>query len=187
MVLARRHSAHDPPMIGGADTTIGQISGRWWLLHTMARNEKALACDLQAMQVAFFLPLVQITRRYGHRRFDLRIPLFPGYLFCACASDSQRYQVLSTQRVANLVSVEDQERLKAELEQILRALHEPNKIDLFAGLRTGRRCRVTAGSLKGLEGVVITRKGMSRLFLDVSILGQSAVVEIDPMHVEPID
>jgi len=173
-------------MLEGHDS-LGELSGQWWLAHTKARNEKSLAWDLCELGIPYFLPMVRLERRHGGRRVEVVLPLFPGYVFLACQSEEQRYRVLGTSRIANIIPVHDQPKLRAELEQIRRAVQSPYSVDVYAGLRAGRRCRITAGSLKGLEGVVVTRKNVSRVFLDVSILGQSAVVEIDAMLLEPIE
>jgi hypothetical protein len=60
-------------------------------------------------------------------------------------------------------------------------------VDLYPGLRRGRRCRVVAGSLKGVEGVVLRRRGLYRVYVGVEALGQSAELEIDPSLLEVIE
>lgn len=175
-----------PPMLLRENVTIDEIPGRWWLLHTKPRNEKALAWDLRGSAIDYFLPLARLSRRYGRHRQEVVLPLFSGYLFCVCRSEDDRFVVINTGRTASIVEVFDQNKLRGELEQIRRALHTPRQVDLFPGIKTGQRCRVIAGSLKGIEGVVITRRDVSRLYLDVSILCQSAVLEIDTLLVEPI-
>ncbi|MFQ5471811.1 MAG: transcription termination/antitermination protein NusG [Dehalococcoidia bacterium] len=166
---------------------IGDLTGRWWLLHTKARNEKALAIQLCDFGLDYFLPLIRVPRCYGRRRVEAVMPLFPGYLFVACVTDEDRYRVLYTKRVANVIAVTEQQRLILELEQIRRALLTTKRAELYPGIKKGRRCRVTGGSLKGLEGVVSGRRATGRIFLDVTMLGQSAVVDIDVTLLEPID
>jgi transcription termination/antitermination protein NusG len=175
-----------PPMLCHENATIHEIPGEWWLLHTKPRNEKALAWNLLDSGIDYFLPLARWSRRYGRHRQEVVLPLFAGYMFCACCSEEDRFVVINTARTVGIIEVVDQDKLRGELEQIRRALGTPRQVDLFPGIKTGRRCRVIAGSLKGIEGVVVTRRDISRLFLDVSILGQSAVLEIDALLVEPI-
>ncbi len=176
-----------PPMMRVPDTRISEVLGHWWLLHTKPRNEKALAWQLFDSGLDYFLPLVRVPRKYGRQRVEVLLPLFPGYVFLACASEEDRYRALATKRLANALVVVDQARLKSDLEQIRRVLTTPHKVDLYPGIKRGRRCRVAAGSLKGLEGVVIRRRDTGRIFLDVSMLGQSAVVELDVMLLERVD
>jgi len=173
------------PMVPAALLRIDAGGGRWCVLHTRARNEKALAVDLDRSGLCYFLPLVQTTRRHGRRRVEVWLPLFPGYVFFAYETDEQRVRALQTNRIATVIEAADQDRLCQELEQIRRALASQRRVALYPGIRKGRRCRVTGGSLKGLEGVVMRRGDTGRIFLDVAMLGQSAVVEIDVTLLEP--
>lgn len=178
--------APDARLADSAESPIDAFDGQWSVLHTMARNEKALAADLSKRGIGFFLPLAHVRRRYGGRSVHLRIPLFPGYLFL-CGGIDERYVALTTHRVANVLEVLDQEGLKADLRQIYRTVCSDVPVDLYPGIRRGRRCRVTGGSLRGLEGVVLRRRDLCRVYLAVAILGQSAEVELDPGLLEIIE
>ena len=117
---------------------------------------------------------------------QVRIPLFPGYLFLCGGSDA-RLVALRTHRCANVLEVADQERLKADLRHIHRVVESKEPVDLYPRLRRGCRCRVITGTLAGLEGVVLRRRGLWRVYVGVEFLGQSAELEIDPMLLEVID
>jgi len=174
-----------PPIMPESHSTIAGTAGRWCALHTKSRNDKALAWDLLRLELPYFLPMVRMTRSYGGRRAEAVLPLFPGYVFAAVESDQDRYRILNTHRVARIIDVVDQVQIRTELEQIRRAVMSPHAVDLYPGIKKGVRCRVIAGSLRGVEGVVLMRREMGRIFLDVTMLGQSAVVEIDAMLLEP--
>ena len=161
--------------------------GCWWLLHTKPRNEKALARDLYDRGLNYFLPLVTATRRYGGRRVELLIPLFPGYLFLMCLSEGDRFAAVTTNRVARSIEINDQACIRSELGQLCRLLTTGKKVDLYPSIKRGRRCRIRSGSLKGIEGVVTTRRNNGRIFLSVQALGQSAIVNIDADCLELID
>ena len=165
---------------------VDRLVGCWWLVHTKSRMEKALAADLERLGVGFYMPLLQTKRRYSGRVFDMSLPLFPGYIFL-CGDEDDRYATLMTHRVARVIAVVDQERLKNELRQVYRVTTSDQSVDLYPGLRKGRRCRITKGSLQGIEGVVIRRRGQCRIYLGVEVLGQSAELEIDPGLLEVID
>lgn len=165
---------------------IGEVPGRWWVLHTRARNEKVVASVLARHRVCYYLPLARLERTYAKCRVTVRLPLFPGYLFL-CGDHEARERALKTNRVAKILEVEDQGQLRAELRQVCRALEADGKVGLFTSLRRGRRCRITGGTLKGLEGVVLRRGRHCRMYLSVTMLGQSAVVEVDGALLEPID
>jgi len=157
-----------------------------WVVHTKARNGKALARDLHLKKIRCFLPLIQVTRRYAGRRISLRVPLFPSYLFFS-GDEDDRYTALMTHRAACVIPVVDQDRLRRELQHIHLLTCSQESVDLYPGLHRGRRCRVISGALAGLEGVVLRRRDICRVYVGVEILGQSAELEVDASLLEIID
>jgi transcription termination/antitermination protein NusG len=152
--------------------------GRWWVVHTRARNEKQVAAALAARDVCYYLPVVRVQRTYAKSRFTFDIPLFSCYLFL-CGDRECCEVALRTHRVAGILHVADQDELRAELQHICRVLESGQTIELYPALQIGQRCRVTAGPLRGVEGVVVRHGGRCRMYLAVSMLGQSAMVELD--------
>jgi transcription antitermination factor NusG len=51
----------------------------------------------------------------------------------------------------------------------------------------GKRCRVIAGPLTDLQGIVVQAKKATRLVLQIDMLGQAASVEIDVDMLEFVD
>ena len=165
---------------------IDTLVGDWWVVHTKARNEKALGSDLEKLGIGYFLPLARVKRKYGRRRLLVEIPLFPSYLFM-CGGRDERSETLGTHRAANVIQVFDQRELKEQLRQIHRVTTSGKAVDLYPGLKRGILCRVIRGCLKGLEGVVLRRRGICRIYVGVEALGQSAELEIDADLLEAID
>jgi len=162
-----------------------ELPGRWWVAHTRSRNEKVVARSLLAAEVPYFLPMYTRRSVRRGRRFESMAPLFPGYVFFS-GDDDARLAVLKTNRAAGIIEVADQGRLIAELAQIDLAVGQEADFDPYPGLVRGRRCRVVAGALVGVEGVIETRRGVSRLVLQVTALGQAVSVEVDIDTVEPV-
>ena len=176
----------NPPVVSPPGTCVSELVGSWWVAHTRSRHEKALACDLTSASIPYFLPMVEHTLVIRKRRFRGKLPLFPGYLFFVGNSDA-RYVAMATSHVANIIPVADQARLRQELSQIQRALESPTGFDPFPYLREGTHCRITAGPLQGVQGVVIQRGGITRLVLQIEMLGQAVATEIDPSLLELMD
>jgi transcription antitermination factor NusG len=166
--------------------SISEFTGLWWVVHTKSRNEKALAHDLMGRSISYFLPMIWKVRRKSRRTIRSLLPLFGGYLFF-CGTENDRVELLRTDRVANLLEVKDQQKLVRELEQIERALRAGVQITPHKYLKEGQKCRVMAGPLMGLQGVVARSPSATRLVLQVDMLGQAASVEIDVDMTEPID
>jgi transcriptional antiterminator RfaH len=161
-------------------------TGKWWVLHTKPRNEKALAGELGRLDITCFLPLVHYRRTYGGRVKPVDLPLFPSYVFL-CGTEEDRLAALRTNRIAHVLEVADQERLRHDLGHIYRVVTGDLPVDLYPRLRTGARCRVVSGTLSGLEGVVLRRRGPWKVYVGVEFLGQSAELEIDSALVEVLD
>lgn len=157
----------------------------WWVLHTRPRMEKAVARALAVRDLALFLPLVQVRHRYARSHAVFEKPLFPGYVFL-CGDAAARELALQTNRLVQVLPVADQRTFCAELEQIRRALAADQPLELFPALRPGTRCRVAHGPLRGLEGVVVHLGPRAQLQLAVTLLGQSAVLEIDASLLEAL-
>lgn len=165
---------------------VDTYQGDWWVVHTKARHEKALADDLARLHIDFFLPLVDVRRKCCGRVIPRRLPLFPCYLFL-CGGEEERYATLQTHRVANVIPVVDQERIRRELGQIWQIIASRHAVDMYPALKRGRRCRILSGALAGIEGVVLRRRDVCRVYVGVEVLGQSAELEIDPALLEVID
>jgi transcription antitermination factor NusG len=166
--------------------SLRHFTGEWWVVHTKSRNEKALAHDLVRREISYFLPMSWKVRRKSRRTIRSLLPLFSGYLFF-CGGENERTEVLRTDRVANLIKVNDQERLLNELLQIQQALVAGAPLVPDKYVKAGQKCKVMAGPLLGLEGVVVTTRGATRLVLQVDMLGQAASVEIDIDTIEVVE
>jgi len=176
----------NPPIAYPEGLAIPQFTGQWWVAHTKSRNEKALAQDLMARQIQYFLPMNWNIRRHRTRTFKSLLPVFTGYLFF-CGKDLERVEVLRTNRVAGIIDVADQTKLVAELARIEQALRAGVPLLPHDYIRKGQWCRVIAGPLMGLEGIVLEMKKVTRLVLQIEMLGQATYVEIDIQMIEPIE
>lgn len=178
--------SQNPPIIWPPDRGICQFEGLWWVAHTKSRNEKALAWQMRKNGINYFLPLMEKVCKKSRRVSKSMLPLFSGYLFF-CGNENDRLEVLKTNRVANLIRVEDQQVFISELEPIEKALTNGFALEPHSYINQGQRCRVIAGPLIGTEGIVVETKNGLRLVLQVDILGKATCLEIDSDMLEPMD
>jgi len=162
------------------------IAGRWMVLWTKPRQEKAVARYLEAVSAQFYLPLVERVSFSRDRKLVSRVPLFPGYIFVAGELEDA-YAAVSTKRICQVLQIPDQATFIHEIEQVDLALTQGGSIDLYPFAVIGRRCRVVRGPFIGIEGVITERLGPARLVLQVAILGQGAALEIDTDLLEPVE
>jgi len=192
--------SENPPIVWPEVKSIRDFSGLWWVAHTKSRNEKALAQDLIHRDISYFLPMSWRVRRTRKRTVRSLLPLFSGYLFF-CGDDNQRTELFRTNRVANVIKVKDQEKLLSELIQIEQALQSGAPIAPHKYIKAGQRCRVIAGPLADLQGVVVKTgrhktthsegavklQNTIRLVLQIDMLGQATSVEVDTDMIEVVD
>lgn len=170
--------ADNPPVLFPDVPTLRDVAGTWWVAHTKARNEKALAWDLISHEVAYYLPLIRRTIFSGGRRRMSLVPLFSSYVFVA-GSDEIRQTVLATNRVCNIIPVENQPGLIDELSTIEQLLANGAQIDPCPFAVVGKRVRIARGPFRGVLGTVIRKDNVLRLVVQVSILGRGAEMEIN--------
>jgi len=176
----------NPPILSPQIESLGEVTGRWWVAHTKARFEKAFAWQLYRLDIGYFLPMAERVRIYGGKKQRVMMPLFSSYVFF-CGDDEDRYTAMTTNRLCQTIDVVDQARLVSELSAIEKAINGGTTVDLYPSIAVGRQCRIIAGALMGVEGIVIERNKRARVVLQVSILGQGALVEIDADLLELID
>jgi transcription antitermination factor NusG len=158
---------------------------RWYAAYTSANHEKRVAVQLGVRSVEHFVPLYESVRRWKDRKVRIQLPLFPGYVFVRLTL-RDRLRVLQVPGVARLVGFNglpcalpdsEIEALKAGLATGVRA--EPHPF-----LTAGRRVRVKAGPLEGLEGIVVRRKNRLRLVISLDLIHRAAAVEVEASDLE---
>ncbi len=173
----------------GAVATTGQwlasVAGCWWVLRTRARQEKRVAEVLRAQRIAYYLPTVPVRHTYAKSVAAFDVLLFPGYVFL-CGDEAACESAWRTRRVAEILRVVDQARLRGELVHVERVLHSGEAVRMFPAIQPGRRCVVRSGPLKGVEGVVTRFGARCTLQLAVTMLSRSAVVELDAALLDPV-
>jgi transcription antitermination factor NusG len=169
------------------DTAPMEVAGRRWLaVYTKARQEKSLARELLKYQVPFYLPLVKKTSVTRGRRRTSLVPLFGGYIFLFGAEE-ERVKALTTNRISRVLTVEDADQLLFDLRQLQKMIAVGTPLTVESRLGPGQRVCVRQGPFAGLEGLVIKRRGQSRLLVSVNFLQQGASVEIDDFMLDPLD
>ena len=86
-----------------------------------------------------------------------------------------------------MLPVPDPHRLCFELRQLRRLIAAGAPLALERQLANGMRVRVRSGSLIGVEGIVIRRRGQTRLLVAVDFLQQGASMLIDESQLEPVE
>ena len=158
---------------------------QWWAVYTKARQEKALARHLLNRDIPFYLPLVPREQCIRGRRVHSHIPLFGGYVFMY-GNESERTVSLTSNRISTILPVADAEVLKEDLRCVQMLIESDAPLTVERRLAPGQKVRVKAGSMMGMEGTILKRRGKTRLLVAVSFLQQGVSIEIDSFLVEPL-
>ncbi len=158
----------------------------WWTFYTRVRQEKSLARELLTWKIPFYLPQVKRSRLYRGRKRSSYVPLFTSYLF-VYASNEERIRALSTERVAQVLSVPDPSRLLRDLRQIQRLILADVPLTIESRLQPGAHVRVRSGVLAGIEGIVQSRTKPTRLVVLVNLLQKGVSLEVEDFLLDPLD
>lgn len=155
----------------------------WFVAHTRPRREKKLQEFCEREGFLSTLPCYRSVRKYRGKKVVFLKPLFPGYVFLQLTPD-QRQPVFQSDHVANLLDVHDQDIFTHQLGEILQALDSDLEIYLAPEIGPGARVKVKAGPLRGLEGWVEQRYGMTTVLLRLDFIGQAAAVKLSAEELE---
>jgi transcription antitermination factor NusG len=155
----------------------------WYVAHTRPRCEKKLAeyCERQGFKVTF--PLYRSVKKYNRKTVTFEKPLFPNYVFLQL-EPPQRQKVFQSDFVANLLDVPDQQTFEQQLGDILLSLETGMEILLAPEITPGARVKITAGPLRGLEGFVETRSGVTYVQLRLDFIAQGVSVKVEAADLE---
>jgi transcription antitermination factor NusG len=157
----------------------------WYVVHTRPRCEKKMRQYCEEKGFTVILPCYPSAHKYRGKCVTFQKPLFPGYLFLQIPFE-RRGVILQSDYVANLLDVYDQELFYRQLDEIQRALETKLEIRLAPTIGEGVRVKIKNGPLRGIEGWVEERYGMSIVLLRLDFIGQAAAVKIDAADLELI-
>lgn len=159
----------------------------WYVVYTRANHEKSVAAEIGTREVEYFLPLYRVVRCWKDRQVNLKLPLFPGYVFVRLALRN-RLSVLQISSVVRLVGFAGQPASlpDEEIETLRSGLSQRLRVEPHPFLTLGRRVLIRRGPLAGLQGVLKRRKKSLRVVVSLQLIRQSVAVEVDEHDVEPV-
>jgi transcription antitermination factor NusG len=171
------------------EASVGDIDTRygWYALYTRHQHEKCVQRILTGKGFEAFLPLYATAHQWKDRIKRVSLPLFPCYVFLR-GPFTHWLPVLSTPGVHAVVGYGGEPACisNAEIEAIRTVVESPVKAEPHPFLKCGDRVRVTAGPLRGLEGILLRKKNWCKLLLSVEMLQRSVAVEIDVAMVQRV-
>lgn len=162
---------------------------RWHAVYTRSRFEKKVNEQFCKKNIECYLPLHNVRRRWSDRVVELELPLFASYLFVKITPKSNDFfQIYDTRGVVTILGNNGNPLYISEEEimSIKKSLSLKKTITSIPHLQKGKRVKVTAGPLCGVEGVFEKYGRKNRLFITIESIGQSIIVDIDSLDVTAI-
>ena len=162
-----------------SEQAINTDSQHWYIAYTLPRHEKAVAHRLGTQDIASYLPLYSEVRHWKHRKIEVELPLFPGYVFVRMLL-ADKSRILSHPGIIRLLSVngntavfpdEDMLNLKSSL---ARWNAKP-----YPFLVSGKRIRIKSGPFAGLDGTIVRRNGRRKLIVTLDMINSSMLLDLD--------
>lgn len=163
----------------GTDTDL------WLVAHTRPRCEKKVEAAAVRDGARAILPCYRSVRKYRGKTVVFHKPLFPNYVFIQ-TPPQLKDRLRQNDHIANLLHPPDPAELERQIGEVLRALNSDLEVRLAPQIQAGTRVRIRTGPLRGVEGWVEARKGLTLVLLRIDFIQQAAAVSIQADDLELI-
>ena len=157
----------------------------WFVVHTRPRCEKKVLQYCAQKNLDAKLPCYQSVHKYRGKTAVFGKPLFPGYVFLQIRSEN-RAVILQSDHIANLLEISDQDLFVRQFNAVMRALEANLEIQLAPTIGEGMRVKIKNGPLRGIEGWVEKRCGMTTVLLRLDFISLAAAVKLEASDLELI-
>jgi transcription antitermination factor NusG len=164
---------------------LARFSKCWFAIQVRPQREFYVARVLENKGLEQFLPSYKVKRQWSDRQKELELPLFPGYIFCRFDSKICA-PILTTPGVIRIVGI-NSPIPEGEIEAIQAVASNRVPALPCSYLKIGTKVQLIAGSLAGVQGILVSYRNRHRLVLSVALLQSSIWVEVDHDNVVPID
>ncbi|NLR57659.1 UpxY family transcription antiterminator [Chitinophaga polysaccharea] len=157
----------------------------WYLIYTLARQEKKVLQQLTECEVECFFPTSKSVRQWHDRKKMMDTPLFPSYVFVNLKSLKEFYYGQHVAGAAYYVRFGKQ--LARVDQQIINriALVAQHGEDLCVSderFQEGQVLLINKGPLCGLSCEVVKYKGLKRILVRVELLQRSILIAFQPEY-----
>lgn len=158
----------------------------WYALYTKSRAEKKVSEELNKIGIINYLPLKKELRQWSDRKKWVEVPVINSYIFIKI-TPKQYHSVFEVNGVVAYVS--DKGKAATIPENEINAMRQTieNKIafDIEArNIKKGEEITVTSGPLTGIKGIVKTIQGTKKLYVNISNIGYTLVIDLEESTVE---
>ncbi|MCU4165035.1 UpxY family transcription antiterminator [Carboxylicivirga caseinilyticus] len=152
----------------------------WYALYTKSRAEKKVLEQLTNMGIKAYLPMKKILRQWSDRKKWVEMPVISSYIFVNILKEDYR-KVFEANGVVAYVSYKGHACTipDSDIEAMRRTIENQLDFDVETDqLKKGQTITVTSGPLKGITGEVLEVQGAKKLYLRISNIGYTLVVDL---------
>jgi transcriptional antiterminator RfaH len=161
---------------------------QWYAVYTRPRFEKQVLERLKEQGIESYLPLIKTMRQWSDRKKMVEIPLFSSYVFVRI--DRRYYdQVLQTHGAVKYITFEGRAAAipQEQIDNLKIIVNSNEKVETtWEKRKKGDKVVVTAGSLKGLKGELITEGDRKKVLVRIDSIEQNLTVEVHGSLIEKI-
>jgi transcription antitermination factor NusG len=152
------------------------VKSEWYALYTRSRFEKKMLSELTDRRIEVFLPMREILSRWKDRKKRIWVPLFSGYIFVNHVDTPEnRFRILNIPGAVRFVGLRGHADPipEEQIQYVRRFLESSIAIDPYPYMQVGTRVEVTAGPLKGIQGILVEKRGRFRFVIQVDLIRQA--------------
>lgn len=152
----------------------------WYALYTKSRAEKKVYDQLIQLGITTYLPLRKILRQWSDRKKWVEVPVISSYIFINIPKGDYR-RAFEAHGVVAYVSHKGKACTipDADIDAMKRTIENQMDFDVETDrLRKGQTIEVTSGPLKGVSGKVLEVQGAKKLYLSISNIGYTLVIDL---------
>ena len=154
---------------------------QWFALYTKPRAEKKVHKELQQIGIEVYLPMRKVLRQWSDRKKWIETPVISSYVFVHIQKGDYR-RVFGSKGVMSYVTHKGKAVIipDHEIEAMQRTVASNLIFNVeVSSIRKGQTITIASGPLKGISGEVLDIQGNRKLFLRISHIGYTLVVNLD--------
>jgi transcriptional antiterminator RfaH len=174
-------------MLRRAEGSQALVGERWFLVHTLPKNEQKAKWHLAAQGFRSFLPQFEKTIRHARQLRTVRAPLFPRYLFVVLDLERDRWlSVRSTVGVSRLLTQDGRPvPVPVGIVESLIAQSNGELTRLDGNLVLGQQVRILSGPFADFIGTLERLGDADRVQVLLDLMGTAVPVSLHRLMLAP--
>lgn len=160
----------------------------WYALYTKSRCEKKVFDLLEQQGFVVYLPLRRELRQWSDRKKWVEVPLINSYIFVQLEC-SRRMAVFNVHGIVAFVCDKGKPAIipEKEINNMRSAVESKLNFELQKGIfNVGETVRITSGALTGVEGQISEIRGDKKLYVTISQIGFTLIVDMKDAGFEKV-